>query len=70
MQTDPTPTSHLLPPEFPLGLAAAFLAMAGVFAIAPVRDGFYAAAVLLAAAVVAVGVAIGVARSNAARHHG
>ena len=68
--TDHTPIDKPLPPEFPLGIAAVCLAMGLVFAIAPVRDGFYAAAVLLGAAVVAAGVSLMAARSNAVNHRG
>jgi hypothetical protein len=66
--TDATPIDKPLPAEFPLGIGAACLAMGLIFAIAPVRDGLYAAAALLAAAVIAAGVAVVVARSNRATH--
>lgn len=65
--TDHTPIDKPLPAEFPLGIAAACTAMGLVFAIAPVRDGLYAAGVLLAAAVIAAGVSLAVARRNAAK---
>lgn len=67
---DATPIDKPLPPEFPLGIAAVCLAMGFVFAVAPVRDGFYASAVLLTAAALGVVVAVVVSRSNAAKTHG
>jgi hypothetical protein len=66
---DATPIDTPLPAEFPLGIAAVCLAMGFVFAVAPVRDGFYGSAVLLAAALIGVVVAVMMARSNAAKSH-
>ena len=59
-----TPVDRPLPPEFPLGFAAAFLAMAAVFGFAPVRDGPTIAVVLLGAAVVSAAVAVMMARAR------
>jgi len=56
------PVDRPLPPEFPLGFAAAFLAMAAVFGFAPVRDGPTIALVMLGCSAVSVLIAIAMAR--------